>query len=66
MFKTLGNLLTGATEVAAGVVMAPIAAVVDTVSLPASALDDKGPYDATTKALKLIGKGLEDAVKGED
>lgn len=66
MFKTLGNLLTGAAEVATGVVVAPVALAVDVVTLPASAEDPrKHPFDRTAKALGLVGEGVKDAVKGE-
>ena len=66
MFSTLGNLITGATKVATAVVTAPVALVVDVVSLPASAADaNRGPFDHTAKALDLAVKGTSQMVAGD-
>jgi hypothetical protein len=66
MFGSLLNLAEGITKVAVGVVVTPVALVKDIVTLPLNADDyHKGPFDSTSKALGLIGEGIDDATKGE-
>lgn len=60
MFKMLGNL----TKAVVAVAVSPIDAVVDIVTLPASALDpEAGPFDRTAKRLNQAGEAFDEALK---
>lgn len=60
MFRMMENLLRGA----AGVVLSPVAAVVDVVTLPESSLDPhRGPFERTGKMLKTVGECFDEALK---
>ena len=60
MFRMMENLLRGA----AGVVLSPMAAVVDVVTLPESSLDPhRGPFERTNKILKTINEYFNKTLK---
>lgn len=60
MFSVLTNL----AKAAAAVAVAPVAVVVDVVTLPASANDwNKGPFDRTAKVLGAAGDAVSKAIK---
>ena len=58
------NMITKLTKAAVAVTLAPVALVVDVVTLPASTDDfRKGPFDRTAELLKIAGKNVKDSVK---
>lgn len=58
------NLLSNLVKAAASVALAPVALVVDVVTLPASSFDPyRGPFDRTAAMLKNAGEKATEAVR---
>jgi hypothetical protein len=59
------GMLTNLSKAIVSVAIAPVALVVDIVTLPASAENNSGPFDRTTKLLDNAGECIKEAVKKE-
>jgi len=60
------SMLTNLTKAAVAVAVAPVALVVDIVTLPDSASSyNKGPFDRTAKVLGAAGDAVSKAIKPE-
>lgn len=58
------NMLTKLTKAAVAVTLAPVALVVDIVTLPASAESlTRGPFDRTAKLLESAAKNVSESIE---
>ncbi len=57
------GMLTNLTKAVVAVAVAPVDAVVDVITLPASASDGTGPFDRTAKRLSQAADAMDAALK---
>ena len=59
------SFITSIAKAATAVVVAPVALVVDVVTLPSTALEGKPAFGRTGSMLDAVGSNIKDAVSGK-